>query len=101
MASVRFSMCLILVLLSVARSKPHPLRPFLQEKTLVESFGTLVEGDKQALFKVGMGREDFIGGQNEFKRESSGGPDPQHHSKNPAKELVAKQAIDRIEGKTL
>ncbi|KAF8391270.1 hypothetical protein HHK36_023572 [Tetracentron sinense] len=69
MTSLRFWGCLILVFVSFPMFKSRPLDP---------SFRVLVEGVK-VIFKV---REEAGGSQYKPMRESPGGPDPAHHSKN-------------------
>ncbi|EEF42819.1 conserved hypothetical protein [Ricinus communis] len=71
--NVKFLLCLVLVMLSFSRSETRPINH--QEKTGDRS---LIEITKEVL-KESLRRQELIGGFNQSKRRSPGGPDPHHH----------------------
>lgn len=74
MASLKFMVCFMLVLLSSAMTETRPLNQSKEETSLNREFGASME--------VKTGKESKNVAQREQpKRVSPGGPDPEHHSK--------------------
>ena len=80
MASLRFWVCLILVVLSFVRTEPQPFSPFIEGNGR-KSLGAFIEQAKEE-FKERLRREDDNRNTYKLERQSPGGPDPKHHSKN-------------------
>ncbi|KAG1346750.1 putative CLAVATA3/ESR (CLE)-related protein 1 [Cocos nucifera] len=79
MASLRFCVCLILVITSIWRAESRVLNRKELTNGLVED-----EAGKTMVFATTPIPGETAPGAYESKRPSPGGPDPQHHSRDPS-----------------
>ncbi|KAB1212414.1 hypothetical protein CJ030_MR5G023956 [Morella rubra] len=84
MASFNYFGCIImLVMLMFVVSEARPLDPLLERKSVTKAHHRPLFESWSKTTKVGLAEEDAVSHpDHDSKRQSPGGPDPYHHSKN-------------------